>query len=235
VPLTQLTLDAYSLFPYSSLHKDDPRHLLERMRRYVMAFKYGRGDEGTGRDFDEIVDDLARQGWACPAFDGTIALVPVPPVDLPRGGGRPRLEPNWRLAQALAQRLPGAQAVQMWTRTANVGWAEDQAPPTLAEHLASLAPTGARLPACDRVVLVHDLVTRGTEVFACAIALREAGHAGPLAAFVVAQATGRRPGPLQLKSFLVHRIEGAVSRGYPNRHDDDVWCELDAPFKPDDH
>jgi hypothetical protein len=52
VPLTQLTLDAYSLFPYSSLHKDDPRHLLERMRRYVMAFKYGRGDEGTGRDDD---------------------------------------------------------------------------------------------------------------------------------------------------------------------------------------
>ena len=46
VPLTQLILDAYSL------HKDDPRHLLERMRRYVMAFKYGRGDEGTGRDDD---------------------------------------------------------------------------------------------------------------------------------------------------------------------------------------
>src|SRR5690242_2799691 len=101
-----LDLAAYSLFPYSSQHKDDPRHLLERMRKYVLAFKYGRGDDGTGRDFASIVGDLARQGWVCPVFDGSVALVPVPPLELPRGGSRrsaPRIDPNFELAQALAQ------------------------------------------------------------------------------------------------------------------------------------
>jgi len=231
----ELVLDAYSLFPYSSLHKNDPRHLLERMRKYVLAFKYARGDDGTGRDFGEIVEDLARQGWPCPAFDGTVAIVPVPPVDLPRPGARNVVEPNWVLAQALAHRLPGALAVPLWRRTAGVGWVEDQPPPSIADHLASLAPTHVPLPACDRVVLVHDLITRGTEVFACAVALRAAGYTGPLAAFVVAQATGRRPGALQLMSCLTHRIEGAASANYPNRHDDAVWCDLDARFEPDSH
>lgn len=240
----ELSLETYSLFPYSSQHKDDPRHILERMRKYVLAFKYGRGDDSTGRDFDEIVEDLARQGWACPAFDGTVAIVPVPPLDLPRGarrgalasaGGAPRVEPNWQLAQALAQRLPDARALQLWERTASVGWVEDQSPPALADHLASLAPTGATIPAVDRVVLVHDLITRGTEVFACACALREAGYAGPIAAFVVAQATGRNPGELQLESCLVHRIEGSSRSHFPNRHDDRIWCDLEARFVSDSH
>jgi hypothetical protein len=234
----ELSLETYSLFPYSSQHKDDARHLLERMRRYVLAFKYGRGDDGTGRDFAAIVEDLARQGWACPAFDGVVQIVPVPPVDLPRGGARrgaAKLEPNWELAQALARRIPGARASRMWERTASVGWVEDQAPPSLADHLASLQPTGTEVPLVDRVVLIHDLITRGTEVFACALALREAGYTGPVAAFVVAQATGRNPGDLQLASCLVHRIEGSSRSHYPNRHDDRIWCDLDARFEPDDH
>lgn len=232
----KLVVPAYSLFPYSSQHKDDPRHMLERMRKYVLAFKYGRGDEGTGRDFAEIVDDLARQAWACPAFDGSVVIVPVPPVDLPRGNSRgPRVEPNWQLARAIQARLPAAEAVQLWQRTANVGWVEDQPPPSLADHLASLQPTHTRLPAGVRVVLVHDLITRGTEVFACACALRESGYTGEIAAFVVAQATGRRPGALQLKSCLTHRIEGDPHDTYPNRHDDEVWCDLDARFVSDNH
>lgn len=230
-----LILDAYSLFPYSSQYKQEPNHLLERMRRYVLAFKYARGDQGTNRDFSEIVDDLARQGWPCPAFDGAVAIVPVPPTDVHRPNARNVVEPNWLLAQALAHRLPDARAVPLWRRTANVGWLEDQPPPSIADHLASLAPTGVALPACDRVVLVHDLITRGTEVFACAIALRESGYTGPIAAFVVAQATGRRPGALQLKSCLTHRIEAAGSATYPNRHDDAVWCDLDARFESDNH
>ena len=233
---TSLILEAYSLFPYSSQHKNDPRHILERMRKYVLAFKYGRGDEGSGRDFDEIVEDLARQAWACPAFDGLVQIVPVPPLDLPRGGRRGEpTDPNWRLAQALALRIAGSRASRLWDRTAAVGWVEDRAPPTIAEHLASLAPTGAELPLVDRVVLVHDLITRGTEVFACAVALREAGYTGSIAAFVVAQATGRNPGDLQLESCLVHRIEGSPRSNYPNRHDDRVWCDLEARFDPDNH
>jgi predicted amidophosphoribosyltransferase len=233
-----LILDTYSLFPYSSQYKDQPRHLLERMRKYVLAFKYARGDDGTGRDFDEIVEDLARQGWSCPAFDGDVTIVPVPPLDVPKSGGRngaARIDPNWRLAQALAQRLPGARAAQLWERTASVGWVEDSAPPTLADHRASLRPIAAALPTSERVVLVHDLITRGTEVFACALALRDAGYTGSLSAFVVAQATGRRPGALQLESCLVHHIEGAATGNYPNRHDDRIWCDLDARFEPDDH
>lgn len=233
--MSQLAVDAYSLFPYSSLHKDDPTHLLERMRRYVLAFKYARGDEGTGRSFTEIVDDLARQSWACPAFDGTVAIVPVPPVDLPRGNRREFIDPNWQLAQALARRLPNARAVQLWQRTTSVGWSDDRPPATLADHLASLQATDEDLPLCERVVLVHDLMTRGTEVFACAAALREDGYTGPIAALVVAQATGRRPGDLQLKSCLVHRIAGAPGCAHPNRSDDAVWCDLDARFEPDGH
>lgn len=227
---------AYSLFPYSSTHKDDPRHLLERMRRYVIAFKYGRGDDGTGRHFLEIVDDLAAQGWASPAFDDARVLVPIPPLEPPKARRGEPLEPCWELAQALARRLPGTRAVRLFERTRSVGWVDGQAPPTLADHVASLARTPGALPAHDEpVALITDLVTRGTEVLGCALALRDAGYAGPLTAFVVAQATGRYPQPLQLRSFLTSRIAGHPDQPYPSREDLDIWFDPGAKLVADPH
>lgn len=228
---------AYSLFPYSTRHKDDPRHLLERMRRYVLSFKHARRDDGTGRSFAAIVDDLAAQAWPSPALDGARALVPIPPLDPPRPRrGEAVVEPCWELAQALARRLDGARAVRLFERTASVGWVEDQAPPTFADHVRSLRRTREPLPGHDEpIALIVDLVTRGTEVLGCALALRDAGYAGPITALVVAQATGRYPKPLQLRSFLTSRITGHPDEPYPARADLDVWFDPDAPLTPDDH
>lgn len=227
----------YSLFPYSSKHKDDPRHMLERMRKYVLAFKYGRGDEGTRRSFAEIVGDLAGQAWACPAFDGATVITPVPPLEPPRRRrGEMPPEPCWELAQALAGQIAGTRAVRLFERATSVGWVEDQAPPTLTDHLASLRRTGAALPGNDeRVAVIADLVTRGTEVLGFVLALRSAGYTGPVAALVVAQATGRYPKPLQLSSFLHSRIVGKFGDTYPTREDVDVWFEAEAAFEPDPH
>lgn len=225
----------YSLFPYSSQPKDDPKHLLERMRKYVLAFKYGRGDEGTRRSFAEIVDDLAGQAWACPALDGATVITPVPPPGPPRARrGEAPPEPCWALALALAGRVPGSRALRLFARAAAVGWAQDQAPPTLIEHVRSLRPTGEAMPGPgDAVALVGDLVTRGTEVLGVVLALREAGFTGPVAAIVVAQATGKYPRPLQLRSFLHSRIVGAAGDAYPTREDIDVWFEPDVAVAPD--
>jgi predicted amidophosphoribosyltransferase len=228
------SIAAYSLFPYSSQHKDDPRHLLERMRRYVLAFKYGRADEGMGRGYAEIVDDLARQGWASPAFDGAPVIVPVPPLDPPRRGET--REPCWQLAEALARRVAGSRAERLWERATGVGWAQDQAPPTLDDHVRSLRRTASPLPReGERVALVVDLVTRGTELLACVLALRDEGFTGPVSAFVVAQATGRYPKPLQLQSFLVSEISGAAGDAQASRHDQDVWFDEEAEVRADPH
>jgi hypothetical protein len=228
-------ITAYSLFPYSSQHKNDPQHVLERMRKYVLAFKYGRGDEGTRRNFPAIVEDLAQQGWASPAFDGAAWIVPVPPAELPRSR-RDTVEPCWELARALARRVSGARAARLFDRTASVGWVEDQAPPTLENHVRSLQRTREPLPdPGEPIALVVDLVTRGTEVLGCVLALRDAGYTGPIAAFVVGQATGRYPKPLQLRSFLVSKIRGRPGDNYPNREDVDVWFDPDARVEPDAH
>jgi hypothetical protein len=227
----------YSLFPYSSMHKDDPRHVLERMRKYVLAFKYCRGDDGTRRTFAEIVDDLAAQAWACPAFDGASVITPVPPLEPPRARrGEAPQEPCWALAQALAGKVPGARAVRLFERVSAVGWAQDQAPPTLADHVRSLRRTRDALPGdAESVAIVTDLVTRGTEVLGFVLALREAGFSGPVAALVVAQATGKYPKPLQLRSFLHSRIVGAAGDAYPSREDVDVWFDPEVAVEPDPH
>lgn len=229
-------LETSSLFPYSTRHKDDPRNMLERIRRYVLSFKYGRGDEGTGRSYEQIVEDLAAQSWVAPTFDGAPVIVPVPPAEPPRARrGDPR-EPGWDLAQALARRVAGARAARLWERVASVGWVEDQAPPSLADHLASLRRTGDALPGPDETVaLVVDLITRGTELLACAVALRAAGHRGRIAAFAVAQATGKYPQPLQLRSFLLSTITGSAAQPYPTRHDEDLWFEQESEYLSDGH
>lgn len=228
-------ITAYSLFPYSSQYKHRPEHILERMRKYVLAFKFGRGDSDTRRSFAAIVEDLAQQGWPCPAFDRPSWIVPLPPAEPPRSHREP-VEPCWELAQALARRLPGARAARLFERTAAVGWVEDQAPPTLDDHVASLQRTREPLPAAgEAIALVVDLVTRGTEVLGCVLALRDAGFAGPVSALVVGQATGRHPRPLQLKSFLVSTIRGRRGDAYPNREDTGVWFDPDVRVEPDAH
>jgi hypothetical protein len=236
VAMSTEEITAYSLFPYSSQHKDDPQHVLERMRKYVLAFKYGRGDDGTRRNFAAIVEDLAQQGWASPAFDGVRWIVPIPPAEPPRSRRGDPTEPCWELAQALARRVSGARAARLFERTASVGWAQDQAPPTLDDHARSLQRTREPLPAASEpIALVVDLVTRGTEVLGCVLALRDAGYTGPVTAFVVGQATGRYPKPLQLKSFLVSKIRGKTGDTYPNREDTEVWFDPDVRLEPDPH
>ncbi len=229
-------LETSSLFPYSTRHKDDARNMLERIRRYVLSFKYGRGDEGTGRTYEQIVEDLASQSWVAPTFDDAPMIVPVPPAEPPRSRRGDTREPCWDLAQALARRVTGARAARLWERVASVGWVEDQAPPSLADHLSSLRRTGDALPGPDEpVALVVDLITRGTELLACALALRSAGHRGRIAAFAVAQATGKYPQPLQLRSFLLSTITGDAAQPYPARRDENLWFDQESEYPPDGH
>lgn len=222
----------FSVWPFTSEHKDEAVHFLERSRQYLYAFKNGRpyNHNGAHLGFSQIVDDLVKKARNCPAFQQSALIVPIP-----RSG---RSEPSFTrdsvafpcqaLAKALARDLPGQHvAVELFVR-------EKPLPPSsslsrrisLDEHLASLGLDTQYLT--DRpVVLVDDLITRGTQSMACALKLRSAGFNLRISGYFAGQVVNRSGSIFCQQPFLAHQITYHSGEEYPKRTE--RWAWRDCP------
>lgn len=218
----------YSVWPYTNTHSHEPVHVLERSRRYIYAFKNGRAYRSGTRqiEFEAIVADLVVRARDCPAFESQSLLVPIPRSGRSERSFDARAEeyPCRVLAEALARALPGGHRVaEVFTRRRPL-------PPsssagrrhTLDEHARSLALDRRALDARS-IVLIDDLVTKGTQSMACAVMLREAGFTGTIAGFYVGQAVHWKQSILQQQPYLVHAIAYTEGDDYPRRTEESAW------------
>lgn len=77
--------------------------------------------------------------------------------------------------------------------------------PTVREHVQSLAVAEGAASLPSRILLVDDVVTRGTTMIACAVALRDAGWRGEITAVAVAYDVHRDdvdPGEARVLTFV---------------------------------
>ena len=138
---------------------------------------------------DWLAADVAAR--APRLFEGDPVLVPVPssrvtPADTQWDGEWP----SHRLVAALLEHGVGSQAAHVIRRTTPMRSAKmsrrNQEPrPTIAEHLETLEIRG-ELPDGPRIVLVDDVLTRGTQFAACVELLRGAGYRGRVRGFAAA-------------------------------------------------
>lgn len=221
-------MTGYSVWPYTNEHSREPFHILERSRQFVYSFKNGRPYRYEERtlDFDAIVESLLVKARACPAFDEASLLVPIP-----RSGMSERsfvrdaeVYPCRVLAQKIADALPhGHRVVEIFTRGLPLPPSSLAGRrPSLAEHVNSLSidlqGIGAR-----PIVLIDDLLTKGTQSMACLVKLRRAGFAHRISGFYVSQTVHWGPSILQQQPYLVHRIEYRSGNEYPRRSESSAW------------
>lgn len=221
-------MTGYSVWPYTNEHSQEPFHILERSRQFFYAFKNGRhyryGDKAL--DFDEIVTSLIKKAISCPVFDTTSLLVPVPRSGMSVRSFLQNAEgyPCRSLAQRLADTLPGGhRAVELFTRRSPLSPSSLAGRrPSLAEHISSLAIDVRAIH--DRpIVLIDDLVTKGTQSMACLVKLRQAGFVHAVSGFYVGQAVHWGPSILQQQPYLIHRIEYRSGDDYPRRSESTAW------------
>jgi hypothetical protein len=221
-------MTGYSVWPYTNEHSREPFHILERSRQFFYSFKNGRSYhyEDKNLDFEEIVASLVKKARSCPAFGEASLLVPIPRSGMSEPSFAPGAEeyPSRVLAQRLADALPGGhRAVELFTRCLALPPSSlSGRRPSLSEHMGSL---GINRQAIDArpIVLIDDLVTKGTQSMACLVKLRRAGLDHSVSGFYVAQVVHRGPSILQQQPYLVHRIEYRSGEDYPRRSESTAW------------
>lgn len=103
-------------------------------------------------------------------FQASDVLVPVPTSAVSKPG---TVWPALELAKAMLAAGLGSEVVQMLHRKQPMrksAYAATRDRPTMAEHMESLAVHGS-VSGVARIVLVDDLVTKGTTLLSCAQAL----------------------------------------------------------------
>jgi hypothetical protein len=223
-------LRAYSAYPYSK----DARDVYRRARDFFYAFKNGRSYRPRDLSFDDVLVAIARAVERCPAFAEPAVLVPVPRS----GSSRESFErdackhPCLALARLLAERTPHLAVQELLARATAVPRASDTPERvSVDQHCQSLRSRPLAVaqpgPATDRLVLVDDIVTKGTQLMACYLALRRAGHLGPIEAVCVSQTVAPDPGEEQLRPYLEHRIRWREGHALASRDDLGQWREGD--------
>lgn len=91
------------------------------------------------------------------------------------------------------------------------------------EHADSVRVQIADRMRDERVVLLDDLLVKGTQAMACMIALRRAGHTGPIEAYFVHQSIAPNPTDDQRQPFLEHRILWAEGQRLARRIEVGCW------------
>lgn len=174
----RVVIQAYTCLPYVKQVKAD--ETAQRINRLVYALKDRKRMliDGIWRPAADVFAELVHQAVA-PWFAGAV-LLPVPgskasPVD--------RSSENTVLfAQALAARFGDCSVGTQLVRTSTVATSH-QGPsdqrPNVAAHEASMGLL-AGIPRNKAVVLVDDVLTRGTTAIAATQVLRAAGYTAPI-------------------------------------------------------
>lgn len=193
-----------SSFPYATSPTSD---IETRAKQFSHAFKNGRGYPKKSFTFANVVEAIVKHAAGCPALAERSVLVPIPRS----GNSRPSfLEdacawPVEDLAQALAG--TGHKLERLLERRTPVARSSDskQRIP-VEEHVSSLS---ARAPANlrnARLVLIDDVLTRGTQAMAAMLTLRRAGYQGVIQGYFVFQTIAPDATQEQRGLALQHRI-----------------------------
>lgn len=143
-------------------------------------------------------------------FSGA-TLVPVPRSTVTPQSPDPDTWPGLRLAAALNERGCGAEPIvalrrAIYIRPASKCSGPDR--PTVQEHLETLEVNLPALRKTRAIVLIDDVLTRGTMLMACARKLQLAGYTGMLSAFTVAHRIGLDLNAEKFRTFSITWTEG---------------------------
>jgi hypothetical protein len=158
-----------------------------RLKNLILQIKTDRVDAGTGMPVVRLtvervvgrLDEVDRQ-----VFAGHPVLVPVP------GSGLTKANSVWparRICEELVRQRLGEDVVPVINRTTAVSKSAGSATrPTLAQHLTSFTIQPGLTPP-GRLLVVDDVVTSGTTLMACALALARAYPRIPISGFALAR------------------------------------------------
>ncbi|MBL8144457.1 MAG: hypothetical protein JNM38_25300 [Acidobacteria bacterium] len=181
-------VDGGSLVIYPPMPKDgspDSQNAA-RMRDFVIGLKTGKMDRQRGSYADIAAAAVVKHGTGplLDLFHGTVTLIPVPRSGLTKDHS---LWPARLLCDALNRKGIGVNTVRALSRTTAIRKsATSPDRPTVQEHVASLHAQ-ASVDVEDVVVLVDDVVTRGSTILGCAWRLADVMPKVTIRAFAFAR------------------------------------------------
>lgn len=215
-------LVAFSSFPYTNSPISEYE---ERARQFAFSFKNGRGCPPKHPAFADVVRFIVADIADCPAFAQPCIIVPVPRS----GNSRKSFErgaPSWpciHLAEALVSR-DVRRVFSLLERQTPVERSSDGSKRiSVDEHLLSMKAVLRPDFLSSRLVLVDDLLTRGTQMIAALLTLRRAGYSGPIAAYCVHQTIAPAPLTEQRSPYLKHTISWHDGQFLASRADHGRW------------
>lgn len=190
-PLKLRQLVVYSYWPTPPVRWKDTSGDRRDDRRYWLIKSLKRGQSWTpmpGRDPVDPASFIADNvDGLLPALAGDRCLVPIP-----RSGAAPSWPPAsaWpgrAVAEALRTKGYGSRVVfALWRRyslRSSSTQADASQRATVEQHAASLEVIAGALDGVERVTLVDDTVTEGTQLIGALLALRRAGYTGEVVGF----------------------------------------------------
>lgn len=134
------------------------------------------------RDGCELVAEMACS--KLPHVFLSEVLIPVPGDTATCWEGMQAAPGPQAVAEAIAAELGACEVVPAIQRVDDLDADFETGSPSVEEHIRSLAASAKGLP--QSVVLIGDVVSRGSTLVACAHVLREAGYEGRVQAFACA-------------------------------------------------
>ncbi len=181
------SLPCFSSHPY--IKKDQARDQNDKFfQTLTYAVKDGDNITVGGKSTDPylwVVKEYARK---CEYLepDSDLVLVPVPRSSITPQDYKREHWPAYKLALALFQARLGAKVSPVLRRVKSVKTSNQSKPDertTVEEHTQSLKVTVTSLAEVSRVLLVDDVLTRGTQMMGALRALRRAGYKGEVVGF----------------------------------------------------
>lgn len=218
-----LEIAGYSSFPYA---RAPETKLEQRAKPFNWSFKNGRGCPPKAPTFADVLRIIVADVARCPAFAAPRVLVPIPRS----GSSRTSFDPDgytWpceQLAHAIAEAGGDHAPTLLLERGTRVRRSSDEPERvSVAEHVASLRVRVDPQHRSTPLVLLDDLLVKGTQTIACVLALRAAGYTGSIEAYFVHQAVAPHPTSEQRRRGQVHRIVWTDGERLARRSDVKRW------------
>lgn len=228
---------AYPYIPNAHLPTPEDKHLqavLQAVKRRENVTWRGRTATG-GQWFSDTYQPGPRERRF---FNRTRTLVPMPRSSITLLPPGPEW-PNYEIAQQLVGRGLARDArllVRRHTavRSSSSARAASENPPTVEEHIASLAVDGSLLAGVQAITIIDDIVSSGGNTMGACQALRRAGFYGDVSVFAVGYTcygAGTR-GPHYGRIVWADGRDKAFRR--PEAEENPLWKpNLDGPWTAD--